>query len=286
MPIALAGPIELTDTQFDQIRDMVRQQCGIHLHDGKKQLVKGRLAKRLRELHLESFRQYIEHLGRDGTGGELVAMLDAISTNQTSFFREAPHFDMLRDAVLPRLAAGSSRRMRVWSAGCSSGEEPYSIAITLREALEDASSWDIRILATDISTRVLATARRGEYGADRLSSVPPIWRSRWFGCTGSRSRRMYRVREDLRGMVTFARLNLMGPWPMSGPFDVIFCRNVMIYFDRPTRERLVRRFSDLLAPGGTFFVGHSESLTGIDHGLRYVQPTVYRRPCGVEDSNP
>jgi len=275
MTTALAKSIDLTDAQFEQIRRLIKRQCGIHLNEGKKDLVRGRLAKRLRVLGFDSFRLYLEHLDADASGSELTALLDAISTNQTSFFREPAHFEYLQRAVLPRVAARGDRRLRVWSAGCSSGEEPYSIAITLREGLGELDAWDARVLATDISTRVLAGARRAVYGEDRVAAISPLLRSRYFVCTQTRPRRQYGVVPAVRKLVHFARLNLMDSWPMRGPFDVIFCRNVMIYFDRPTRQRLIGRFAGLLAKGGTLFVGHSESLTGIQHPLRYVQPTVY-----------
>ena len=280
MPMALAKAIQLTEAQFREVTKLVKATCGINLHDGKKELVKARLAKRLRELGFCSFRQYIELLRHDPSGAEVTALLDAISTNQTSFFREAEHFDYLGKKVLPGLVAGGSRggRLAIWSAGCSSGEEPYSVAITVRENIPDVDSWDVRILATDISTRVLAPAAEGVYDASRVEPVPAMLRSRYFTCVEARPPRLYEVSANIRSMVHFARLNLMGPWPMQGPFDAIFCRNVMIYFDRPTRERLIGRFFDLLAPGGTFFVGHSESLTGIRQQFRYVRPTVYEKP--------
>lgn len=278
METGLLEAIELTEAHFNRISQLVKAHCGIDLHDGKKELVKARLAKRLRRLGFRSFQQYIEHLRDDPSGTEITAMLDAISTNQTSFFREADHFDCLAGNVLPRVAAGGGKRLRIWSAGCSSGEEPYSIAITVAESIPDLGRWDPRILATDISTRVLARAEEGVYEAACVEPVPPILRSRYFTFVETRPQRLYEVTADIRGMVHFARLNLMGPWPMIGPFDAIFCRNVMIYFDKPTQGRLVQRFWDLLGSGGTLFVGHSESLTGVRHQFRYVQPTVYQKP--------
>ncbi|HOW17859.1 MAG TPA: protein-glutamate O-methyltransferase [Phycisphaerae bacterium] len=280
MATAVCGLSELTDEQFERISDLVKSLCGINLHQGKKELVKARLSKRLRALGFAGFDEYIRYVQNDGGGDELVAMLDAISTNLTSFFREPGHFDYLAEQVLPGIAAraGPGRRsLRIWSAGCSTGEEPYTIAIVTAECLPDPDSWDVRILATDLSTRVLAQARQGLYGADRLKDVPGLLVSRYFTCVETRPRRLYRVNDHLRGRVTFARLNLLGPWPMRGPFDVIFCRNVMIYFDKPTQARLVERFWELLAPDGVLFVGHSESLAGVKHRFEYVQPTVYRK---------
>ncbi len=275
--MAVAEKIELTDAQFNRVSQLVKAKCGINLHDGKKELVKGRLAKRLRKLGMASFRQYIEYLSNNAAGAEVAAMLDAISTNQTSFFRESEHFDYLAGKLLPAAAERNGKRLRIWSAGCSSGEESYTIAVTLRSALDNADSWDIRILATDISNRVLAKARRGVYDAERVKAIPPMLRSRYFVCVETHQPRQYEVKANIREMIHFARLNLMDSWPMRGPFDAIFCRNVMIYFDHPTRARLISRFYDLLASDGIFFVGHSESLTGIRHRFRYVRPTVYQK---------
>ncbi len=277
----LLEAIELTDAQFDWIRCLAKSACGIDLGDGKKELVRARLTKRLRKLSLRDFGKYIEYVRNDTTGMELTALLDALATNQTSFFREVEHFDHLREKVIPYIVAGAGsdkRRLRIWSAGCSSGEEPYSIAITVREGVPNVDSWDVRILATDISTRVLAQAEKAIYDRERVKVVPPRLQSKYFRVAEARPERLYRVDDRMKRMVHFARLNLMDPWPMKGPFDVIFCRNVMIYFDKPTQGRLVQRFSELLVSGGTLFIGHSESLTGIRHGFRYVQPTVYQKP--------
>ena len=273
-------PCELSDAQFNKISRLVKDRCGINLHEGKKQLVQARLAKRLRELHLRGYREYIEYVTNDADGAELTAMLDAISTNLTSFFREEEHFRYLARKVLPAAMAraGGDRRLRIWSAGCSTGEEPYSIAITLCENIPDLTSWDAKVLATDLSTKVLACAEKATYPGERIKAVPPQQRSRYFRCVQARPERLYRVEDPARSLVHFARLNLMDSWPMKGPFDAVFCRNVMIYFEKPTQAELVNRFCGILAPGGTLFIGHSESLTGIEHTMRYVQPTVYEKP--------
>ncbi len=271
----------LTEEQFQHISRVVKDLCGINLHDGKRQLVKARLTKRLRALGLPSFEHYINYVASDGSGAELTAMLDALSTNLTSLFRERKHFDHLAENVLPQIAAkapAGGGRLRIWSAGCSSGEEPYSIAVIVREAIGDIDRWDARILATDLSTKVLAQARRGVYEERRVEPVPPGLRARYFTRADADGKKLYRAGEALRRMVVFARLNLMDPWPMKGPFDVIFCRNVMIYFDKPTQGRLIQRFYDILRPGGVLYIGHSESLTRVDHGFRYLAPTVYGKP--------
>jgi len=265
---------ELTDSQFDEISLLVRDLCGINLHSGKRQLVRARLTRRLRELGIPSFDEYLSRIRADD-GSEVVSLLDALSTNLTRFFREPVHFDLLAARAAAWLEAGEP--IRVWSAGCSSGEEPYSIAIRLHEALGSDGMRDTRILATDLSTRVLAVAREGLYPAARLEDVDAGVIARNFSAVKADGETRYRVRDHVRRVVQFARLNLMDPWPMSGSFSAILCRNVMIYFDKPTQERLVGRFWENLRPGGVLFIGHSESLTGVRHRFRYVQPTVYEK---------
>jgi chemotaxis protein methyltransferase CheR len=280
MALAVLESASLTDAQFETISQLVKDLCGINLHQGKKELVKARLGKRLRALELSNFDDYVEYVRRDTSRDELTAMLDAISTNLTQFYREPQHFEHLADVVLPSLvsaAVKSGRRLRIWSAGCSSGEEAYTIAIMLHEHVPGLKNWDARILATDISTRVLARAREGVYDADRLEQIPAGWTTKYFTCIQPRPERRYRLNDDVRQLITFGRLNLMERWPMRGPFDVIFCRNVMIYFDKPTQARLIERFWELLGSGGTLFVGHSESLAGVTHRFEYVQPTVYQK---------
>ncbi len=279
----MSNPIigaELTDAQFEKISQLVRRLCGINLHTGKRQLVKARLNKRLRALGLKDFGAYLSVLEKDVSGNELVTMLDALSTNLTSFFRESAHFDFLRQEVLPEILQSSgNRRLRVWSAGCSTGEEPYTIGVTLHEAIPNPDLWDIKILATDLSTQVLARAAKGIYGPERLKDVSQALVRKYFQSVKNPvdGAPAYQVKDQLRRLVTFARLNLMENWPMKGPFDIIFCRNVMIYFEKPVQEKLINRYYDLLGPGGYMFLGHSESLTGTSHRFKYVQPTVYRK---------
>ena len=271
----------LSEAQFERISALVKDLCGINLHDGKKELVKARLGKRLRQLGIQGFEQYIDYVEQDAGGDELVAMLDALSTNLTSFFRESAHFDHLAEVIAPRAAArarGVVGRFRAWSAGCSSGEEPFSMAITLAERLPDFERWDMRILATDLSTKVLRKAEQGVYPPERLRDVTPQIRQGHFVRIGTRKAPAYQVRPEIRRLIHFARLNLMDPWPMRGPFDVIFCRNVMIYFDKSTQGKLVQRFWELLSSGGTLFIGHSESLAGVTHRFKYAKPTVYEKP--------
>jgi chemotaxis protein methyltransferase CheR len=262
---------ELSEAQFGEISRTVYDVAGIRLRPGKEGLVRSRLARRLRALGAGSYGEYLARVRADATGRELAEMVDALTTNKTSFFREPAHFDYLRERVLPALPAREPLRM--WSAGCSTGEEPYSLAMVLRESLPDLARRDVRLLATDISSRVLAPARAGRYADAAVADVPPELLRRHFLRAGG----AWEVAPAVRSLVTFARLNLMAVWPMRGPFEAIFCRNVMIYFDKPTQQELVARFHALLAPGGHLFVGHAESLSGIAHGFSYVQPAVYRR---------
>jgi chemotaxis protein methyltransferase CheR len=268
------GAMDLTSAQFDTIRALLHNTCGIKLAQGKESLVKSRLMRRIRVLGCSGFDEYLDHLENDPANGERIALIDALTTNKTSFFREHAHFAFMRERILPPLFSEKSS-LRIWSAGCSTGEEPYSIAMELIEASPDISHRDLRILATDISTRVLKTAREGAYVQDEVRDIPDSLLQKYFTCRGSQNGRVYRVNETLRRLVRFAPLNLMGPWPMKGPFDIIFCRNVMIYFEKPTQQWLVQRFWHLLASGGYLLVGHSESLTSSAHKFRYVQPATY-----------
>ena len=207
-------------------------------------------------------------------------MLDALCTNLTGFFREPAHFDLLAEHVVPACAKRPTtgpQRLRIWSAGCSTGEEPYSIATAVLGAVVDPGAWDIGVLATDLSTKALLTAKKGVYSAKRVEAVPVSLRARCFELVQRRPEKLYRVRQGVRELIHFARMNLTAPWPMEGPFDVIFCRNVMIYFEPDTERQLVERFWRLLAPGGLLMIGHSESLATLRHRFRYVQPTVYRK---------
>jgi chemotaxis protein methyltransferase CheR len=263
--------ITLNDRQFKKICDLIYSITGIRLSDGKEELVKSRLAKRLRTLGLRNYDDYLELIEQDKKGSELKLMIDSLTTNKTSFFREMPHFDYLKSAVLP----GVARKLRIWSAGCSTGEEPYSIAMLLNEELGGIDRMDVAILATDISTRVLAKARDGLFDEVAVQEIPRLMLGSYFAVEKRDGARIYRAGDRLRKIVTMAQLNLMDSWPMKGPFDVIFCRNVMIYFDKVTQNNLVNRFWELLPPGGHLFVGHSESFTGLTHRFRYVRPATY-----------
>jgi len=274
--------VVLDEKEFCLISDLVYEHCGINLHDGKKELVRARLAKRLREGNFPTFSDYVQHVLEDTTGREFSLLVDSLSTNLTKFFREEQHFEFLRSRFLPGLLSARQLRrdfrIRGWSAGCSSGEEPYSIAITLLEAIQGKGRWDVKLLATDVSMRMLERARRGVYDMERVEPIPPALRHKYLVRARGDGPDAYEVTETLRSVVIFQYLNLMKDWPIKTPLDFIFCRNVMIYFDKPTQGRLIQRFYNLLAPGGVLFTGHSESLTGIEHKFRYVQPTIYMKP--------
>ena len=271
--------LELRDTEFEKISRLVYSHCGIHLHDGKKELVKARLSKRIREGNFKSFADYYDYVKTGEGTDEFIAMIDSLSTNLTSFFREDGHFRAL-SRIVPELAREGARRgrprIRLWSAGCSSGEEPYTMAITALEAAQGLNA-EIRILATDISTRVLKKAAQGVYPAERVKSVPPDLLRKYFQVGQGSWAGHYRVKRDVRDLVSFERFNLMDPPPPGDPFDVIFCRNVMIYFDKKTQEGLVNRFHGCLVRGGYLFIGHSESLTGLSHAFQYLEPSLYRK---------
>lgn len=269
---ALFAECELTPAQFARITHVLHEHAGIRMREGKEGLVRARLTKRLRKLGLNDFDSYLNYVEREPGKQEFAEMIDALTTNKTSFLREATHFDFLRDSVFPTLPGS----VRIWSAGCSSGEEPYTLAMLCNEAFPDIAKRDVRILATDISHRVLAQAKAGVYPVENMSDVPAPWLQKyWARKQDTGGRAVFEAEKNLRRHVNFAKLNLMERWPMQGPFDAILCRNVMIYFDKSTQQQLVERYWGLLRPGGHLFVGHSESLTGLAHKFRYVQPAVY-----------
>lgn len=270
---------ELSDRDFRRFSVLVYEKCGINLHDGKKELVRARLSKRLREGNFRDFKNYYRFVAEDESGDELVRMLDAISTNQTSFFREKKHFDFLKETVFPSYVVEkrNSRKLRFWSAGCSSGEEPYSLTIWLLEYFNENLPFDVKILATDISTKVLALAQRGVYTSKRLANMPILFPRKYFQQGYDSQKGNVRVKQSLRELIEFRRFNLMAPFPFKEVFNVIFCRNVMIYFDKKTQQALVDKFYESLSHGGYLFVGHSESLTGIRRKFEYVMPSIYRK---------
>lgn len=266
----------MSRSTFQRFRALIYRLSGISLGEGKEGLIRSRVSKRMRALGLADYDEYLDRVVGDSSGDEIIHLLDVISTNVTSFFREEVHFQFL--ARLARGWAAENRgRLRLWSAACSSGEEPYSMAMSILGAT-DGRLLDLKILATDLSTRALERGHAGLYTPEKIAAVPRETRDRYFD-RDVRHPSLYRVGPDLRRVVTFARLNLSEPpFPMSGPFDAIFCRNVMIYFDAEVRRRLLIQMQRLLRPGGHLFVGHSESLSGLTAGLRSVQASVYVKP--------
>lgn len=269
---------EFTDRDFSFLRDLVGEHTGISLGDHKRQLVYGRLTRRLRQLHIASFSEYCTYVEQN-TDDEISEIVNAITTNLTSFFRENHHFEHLAGTALPdRMALNSSsRRLRIWSAGCSTGEEPYSIAMTLRDSVPELASWDARILATDIDSNVLERASSGVYPDERVRDMDDKRAKRWFRKGAGANAGKVRVDERLQSLINFRQLNLMETWPMRGPFDVIFCRNVVIYFDKPTQKELFNRYADLLAPNGYLYVGHSETLHKICDRFKLIGRTIYQK---------
>jgi chemotaxis protein methyltransferase CheR len=268
---------EFTDAEFKRLREIVHARTGIALSEAKRELVYGRLARRLRKLKLASFAEYCQ-LVEGVDSGELQELTNAITTNLTSFFRENYHFEQLAAEALPQVASkrSATRRIRLWSAGCSTGEEPYSLAIVLREAMARLPNWDIKLLATDIDSKVVATASEGVYAEDRFKGIPTERVRNWFPPAAGRPT-FCAATDQLKALITFKQLNLLDPWPMKGPFDIIFCRNVVIYFDKETQRGLFDRMADLQEPGGWLFIGHSENLLNVTRRYKLVGRTVYRR---------
>ena len=278
------GLISINDKEFKLISDLVYKKFGINLTDKKRTLVRGRLNTLLREMGFTSFEQYYTAVVKDTTGKRLVELVDRISTNHTFFFRESDHFDFLREKVLPGLAdklkRNNSRDVRIWCAGCASGEEAYTLAIVLSSFFgNDFFIEGPPILATDISSRALEFALQGIYPQERLREISPELLKRYFTVVDTRfESRQYQVKDNLKKLILFKRLNFQQEtFPFKGIFNVIFCRNVMIYFDKPTKEVLVKKFHRHLEEGSYFFIGHSETLGREDRLFTYVQPAVYKR---------
>jgi chemotaxis protein methyltransferase CheR len=266
----------LAPGESQAIRQLAYRTFGLDLKSGKEELVSARLRRLVCNGGFRTFDAYYRSILADTTGAGLAAMIDALATNHTSFFREPDHFEFLRQKVLPRLAG--REMVDLWSAACSTGEEVWTLAMVLQEA---HAARKIRITASDISQKALAFAERGMYPLERCQGVPAAWLSRYFVAEG-RPPKSWQVSPELRGLAAFRRLNLVQSYSWGRHFPVIFCRNVMIYFDQPTQERVVQQLSACLEPGGYLFVGHAESLNRVSHSLEYVQPAVYRRPEGKE----
>ncbi|MBW2631890.1 MAG: protein-glutamate O-methyltransferase [Deltaproteobacteria bacterium] len=271
---------ELRDIDYKKISRLIYEQCGINLHEGKKELVRARLGKRLREGNFKSFADYYSYVTTNEGIDELITMIDSLSTNLTSFFRENDHFRQLRE-VIPAMVKTDGNdyrvpKLRIWSAGCSTGEEPYSLAIALKEII-GSRNIDLKILATDISTKALRAAGEGIYPEERVKKISNSLLKKYFQIGQERWKGYYRAKRELKDTIRFRRFNLMETLPSGDLFDIIFCRNVMIYFDKETQAGLVNRFYDCLKKESYFFIGHSESLTGLTHRFKYIGPSVYRK---------
>jgi chemotaxis protein methyltransferase CheR len=266
----------LAPQEFEQIRQLAYRTFGLDLKVGKEELVSARLRKLVRGGGFHSFQDYYRSIVQDRTGASLLAMIDALATNHTSFLREPDHFQFLRDRVIPGL--GTRDPIEVWSAACSTGEEVWTLAMVLNEALPHRR---VRITASDISNKALSFAQRAVYPVERCRGVSAAWLSRYFAAEG-RPPVSYQIAPALRAQAAFRRLNLIESYSWPHPFPIIFCRNVMIYFDRQTQERVIAGLSQHLEPGGYLFVGHAESLTRVSHSLEYVKPAVYRKPGKIE----
>ncbi len=287
----IAPTTELHPDDFQHIRGLILREAGISLSNGKLQLVQSRLLKRLRHHKMVSYRQYMRLLADPvGIADELPHLINALTTNKTDFFREPHHFEYVRNTILPRImadvAAGRrSRRIRIWHAGCSTGQEPYSMAMTIADALRDKGTWDVRLLASDIDTNVLETAQEGIYTAKVVEPVSLALRERYMTRSGRSADDTYTVSNEIKSMVAFRQINLTDdPWPIRSDvrFDVILCRNVVIYFDKDVQRRLFHRFEGYLPPGGHLFIGHSESLLGINSTFQSLGGTIYRKPPKTE----
>ena len=272
------GEFTFTDKDFERVTKLIGERTGIVLSSAKRQMVYSRLARRLRALGLSDFSKYLK-LVKDNVDGELVNFVNAMTTNLTAFFREPHHFEYLANEALPRVmkANSHSRQIRIWSAGCSTGEEPYTIASVVREVIPAGSGWDIQILATDLDSNVLNTAANGVYAAERVAGLTPKRLKRWFLNGKGEKAGMVRVKNELRDLITFQQLNLMESWPIKGPFDLIFCRNVVIYFNKDTQRKLVERYANIMNPDANLFLGHSESLFKVSDRFKLIGNTIYQR---------
>lgn len=256
------GEYPFTQRNFDHIATFLRENTGISLNQAKAALVYSRLAKRLRLLGIGNFDDYCRYVESAEGAAEQNEMVNALTTNVTRFYREPHHFEHLRNEVMPRLthAAKQGKKVRLWSAACSSGEEPYSMALTTLDAFSDVERYDVKILATDIDAKIVARARQGVYRDEAVEPIPAAIRERWMTRERQGDAKLWRVKDAVRSLVTFNELNLIGNWPMRGQFDVIFCRNVVIYFEEDTQALIWRRFKEVMTPDARLYIGHSERI--------------------------
>lgn len=272
---------QLSQQEFDKLSRFIYKESGIKMPPVKRVMLQSRLQKRLRELNMTTFKDYIDYVfSKDGLNGEIIHMLDVVSTNKTDFFREPVHFDFLSNTVLPEFVQQrtGSRTIKVWSAGCSSGEEPYTISIVMADFAEKNPGFDFSIIGTDISTQILQKAVDAVYKEERVTIIPLETKRKYFLRSKDRVNPTVKVNSDLRKRVRFGRLNFMDNYyDIPETFDIVFCRNVLIYFDRETQEKVINKLCDKLRPGGYFFLGHSESIMNMQVPLKQVKPTIFQR---------
>lgn len=271
---------QLSDELFQKFSALIFKKTGIYLKPEKRELLNARLGKRLRALAIGSFREYYDYVMTEQSGEEVVQLIDVVSTNFTSFFREQSHFDFMTEKVLPEFVGegrGKSRDVVLWSAASSSGEEPYTMAMVMEEFVLKHPGFRYRIMGTDISTKVLAQAKQAVYAEERIGKVPTGILKKYFQKGSGKSAGYVKIKEHVKNKVTFERFNLMGKFPWNANVDIIFCRNVMIYFNRETQQELARKFYDALTPGGYLFIGHSESISSLSHQFAQVDATVYMK---------
>lgn len=264
--------INLTDKEFNELVSYIKGNYGINLSK-KRLLIEARMYSVLTKKNLTSFTEYINLIKKNPA--ELNTMLNKLTTNHTYFMREPEHFDFLKEQILPQQEKTNKQKsMHIWSAGCSTGEEAYTAIMVMKDYFKLDKGWDYRILATDISTRVLQRAQIGVYPPESIKEIPAQWKSRYFKQTGEQE---YALSDEIKKEVIFQELNLMSPFPFKRRFDLIFCRNVMIYFDQPTKNELIRKFYDILKPGGYLFIGHSETVQRDTVGFKYIKPSIYQK---------
>jgi len=270
--------LELSDHEFYQIKDLVYSLIGLHLNDSKKMLVSSRLAKRLRVLNLSSISEYIKYLKENALGNtETIELINSITTNKTDFFRENHHFNFLKTTFIPNFIASKSHNLRIWSAGCSSGEEPYTLAMVFHAAFKSAgtslASQDFKLLASDVDTSVLGKAKAGVYKLDALKDIPAEYQHSYLDIQKDN----FQIRKELKQLITFGRFNLTHPFPFKNGFDIIFCRNVLIYFKQEDRLKIISKFQQVLRPQGYLILGHSESLLADQFDFKNLGNTIYRK---------
>ena len=269
---------KLSDAEFEKLSNFIYKGYGIKMPPAKKIMLQSRLQKRLRALKIYSFKDYVDYVFSKAGEEEVIHMMDVVSTNKTDFFREPAHFDFLKQMVLPEYAAQNIRNLNIWSAGCSSGQEVYTLAIVISEFLEKNPAFDFRILGTDISTKMLKKAYNAIYPEQDVAMIPIETKKKYILKSKDPKKKLIRIVSSLRRKTSFMRLNFMDEnYPINEKYDIIFCRNVLIYFDRETQEKVINRLCRHLKPNGYFFLGHSESITNIDVPLKQVKPTIFRR---------